>query len=67
VGRRHGRLLYDLVGRFAAEVDTAHALALEHGMTVTHPPTNEVSGVREFHLRHLGGHTFRVGAGTGEA
>jgi hypothetical protein len=35
-------------------------------MTVTHPPTNEVWGVREFHLRHPDGHTFRVSAGTRE-
>jgi catechol 2,3-dioxygenase-like lactoylglutathione lyase family enzyme len=49
-----------------AEVDAAHALALQHGMTVTHPATDEPWGVREFHLRHPDGHTFRVGAGTGE-
>jgi catechol 2,3-dioxygenase-like lactoylglutathione lyase family enzyme len=49
-----------------AEVDAAHALALQHGMTVTHPPTNEPWGIREFHLRHPDGHTFRVGAGTGK-
>jgi catechol 2,3-dioxygenase-like lactoylglutathione lyase family enzyme len=49
-----------------AEVDAAHALALQHGMTVTHPPTNEPWGIREFHLRHPDGHTFRVGAGYGK-
>ena len=47
-----------------AEVDAAHALALQYGMTVTHPPTDEPWGVREFHLRHPDGHTFRVGAAT---
>lgn len=47
-------------------VDAAHALAIQHGMTVTHPPTNEPWGIREFHLRHPDGHTFRIGAGTGE-
>ena len=47
-----------------AEVDAAHAKAREHGMTVTHPPTDELWGVREFHLRHPDGHTFRVGAPT---
>ena len=31
-------------------------------MTVTYPPTDEPWGVREFHLRHPEGHTFRVGA-----
>jgi catechol 2,3-dioxygenase-like lactoylglutathione lyase family enzyme len=45
-----------------AEVDAAHALAVERGMTVTHPPTDEPWGVREFRLRHPDGHTFRVGA-----
>lgn len=49
-----------------AEVDAAHDLALRHGLTVTFPPTNEPWGVREFHLRHPDGHTFRVGAGTGD-
>src|SRR5262245_44493703 len=48
-----------------ADVDTAHARALQQGMTVTQPPTNEPWGVREFHLRHPDGHTFRVGAGIG--
>jgi catechol 2,3-dioxygenase-like lactoylglutathione lyase family enzyme len=49
-----------------AEVDTIHATALSHGMTVTWPPTNEPWGVREFHLRHPDGHMFRISAGTGE-
>jgi catechol 2,3-dioxygenase-like lactoylglutathione lyase family enzyme len=47
-----------------AEVDAAHALALEHGMTVTRGPADEPWGVREFHLRHPDGHTFRIGAST---
>ncbi|HEY2787479.1 MAG TPA: bleomycin resistance family protein [Fimbriiglobus sp.] len=46
-----------------AAVDEAHALAVEHGLTVTMPPTDEPWGIREFHLRHPDGHTFRVGAG----
>ena len=46
-----------------AEVDAAHALALEHGMDVTWPPTDEPWGVREFHLRHPDGHTIRVSSG----
>ena len=49
-----------------AAVDAAHALALQHGLTVTHPPTDEPWGIREFHLRHPDGHTFRVSAGTGQ-
>jgi catechol 2,3-dioxygenase-like lactoylglutathione lyase family enzyme len=50
-----------------AEVDALHQTALAHGMTVTHPPTDEPWGVREFHLRHPDGHMFRVGAGVGES
>ena len=47
-----------------AEVDAVHALALQHGMHVARPPTDEPWGVREFHLVHPDGHTFRVGAGS---
>jgi catechol 2,3-dioxygenase-like lactoylglutathione lyase family enzyme len=46
-----------------AEVDAAHSLAIAKGLTVTWPPTDEPWGVREFHLRHPDGHTFRVSAG----
>ncbi|WP_020470752.1 bleomycin resistance family protein [Zavarzinella formosa] len=46
-----------------AEVDEAHALALRHGLTVTWPPTDEPWGVRECHIRHPDGHTFRISAG----
>jgi len=49
-----------------ADVDAAHALAQSHGMTVTRPPTDEPWGVRECHLRHPDGHTFRVTAGLGK-
>jgi catechol 2,3-dioxygenase-like lactoylglutathione lyase family enzyme len=49
-----------------AAVDAVHALALENGLTVTWPPTDEPWGVREFHLRHPDGHTFRVSSGTKE-
>lgn len=50
-----------------ADVDAAHALALQHGMHVSWPPTDEPWGVREFHLVHPDGHVFRIGAGTGVA
>lgn len=43
-----------------AEVDRLHELAIHHHAMVTYPPTNEPWGVREFHLRHPDGHTFRV-------
>jgi len=49
-----------------AEVDAIHAQALADGLIVTYPPTNEPWNVREFHLRHLDGHMFRVSAGLGE-
>lgn len=46
-----------------AEVDATHARALQQGLTVTWPPTNEPWGVRECHIRHPDGHTFRISAG----
>ena len=49
-----------------AEVDAVHALALEQGLVLTWPPTDEPWGVREFHLQHPDGHTFRVSAGIEE-
>ena len=49
-----------------AEVDALHALAVRSGCEVTQPPTDEPWGVREFHLRHPDGHTFRVSAGLAE-
>lgn len=39
-----------------------HARAVAAGHRVTLPPTDEPWGVREFHLRHPDGHTFRVTA-----
>jgi uncharacterized glyoxalase superfamily protein PhnB len=51
----------------SAEVDAVHETALEHGMTVSWPPTDDPWGVREFHLRHPEGHTFRIGAALREA
>lgn len=46
-----------------AEVDSLHELALELGHEVSMPPTDEPWNVREFHLRHPDGHTFRVSCG----
>jgi uncharacterized glyoxalase superfamily protein PhnB len=43
-------------------VDRMHALAVELGLDVSMAPTDEPWGVREFHLHHPDGHTFRVGA-----
>lgn len=49
-----------------AEVDAVHALAVAKGMDVGMPPRTEPWGVREFHLRHPDGHTFRVSAHAGQ-
>lgn len=46
-----------------SEVDEIYGKAVEHEMVVTHPPTDEPWGVREFHLRHPDGHVFRVSCG----
>jgi len=47
----------------AADVDATYEAAVRHGMSAGMPPRNEPWGVREFHLRHPDGHTFRVSAG----
>ena len=44
------------------EVDAMHTECVELGLDVSMPPTDEPWGIREFHLRHPDGHTFRVGA-----
>jgi uncharacterized glyoxalase superfamily protein PhnB len=44
------------------EVDQMYEHAVSLGLDVTMPPTDEPWGVREFHLRHPDGHTFRVSA-----
>lgn len=45
------------------EVDAVHAIALQHGMIVSWPPTDFPWGVREMGLVHPDGHTFRISAG----
>lgn len=47
-------------------VDTAYQLAIQNGLMVTMPPTDEPWNVREFHLRHPDGHMFRVSVGLEE-
>jgi len=49
-----------------AEVDAAHALAVQHGVTVLWPPTDEPWGGRECRIMHPDGHVFRLSAGLGE-
>lgn len=45
-----------------SEVNEAHALAVQHGMIVSWPPTDYPWGVRECGLVHPDGHTFRISA-----
>ena len=47
------------------ELEAAHARAVELGYEISMPPTDESWGMREFHLRHPDGHTFRVSAESG--
>jgi uncharacterized glyoxalase superfamily protein PhnB len=47
------------------ELDRMYARARELGLDVSMEPTDEPWGVREFHLRHPDGHTFRVGCRRG--
>ncbi len=47
------------------DVDAVHARCVAEGLDVTHPPTNEPWGVREFHLRHPDGHVLRISKGVG--
>ncbi len=49
-----------------ADVDATYQLALTQNLIVTWPPTDEPWGVRECHIRHPDGHTFRVSAGIEE-
>jgi len=48
----------------AADVDAMHDRAEALGLDVTMPPTDMPWGIREFHLRHPDGHTFRIGSET---
>ncbi len=45
-----------------AAVDAAHAPAVKLGLVVPWPPTDMPWNMREFHIRHPDGHTFRIGA-----
>lgn len=45
-----------------AEVDAAYELALKLGIVAPWPPTDMPWNVRECHIRHPDGHTFRVSA-----
>jgi predicted lactoylglutathione lyase len=47
-----------------AEVDKFYDQALKLGVIAPFPPTDMPWSVRECHIRHPDGHTFRVGADT---
>jgi uncharacterized glyoxalase superfamily protein PhnB len=47
---------------FVDDVDAAHRRCVTQGLEITYPPTNEVWGVREMHVRRPDGHVFRIGA-----
>ena len=49
-----------------AEVDAVYELALTLDVVAPFPPTDMPWNVRECHLRHPDGHTFRVSAGLEE-
>ncbi len=49
-----------------ASVDAMYQLALKNGITVSQPPGDRPWNVRECHICHPDGHTFRVSAGIGE-
>jgi predicted lactoylglutathione lyase len=49
-----------------AEVDAFYDHALKLGIVAPFPPTDMPWSVRECHIRHPDGHTFRVGAGLEE-
>jgi uncharacterized glyoxalase superfamily protein PhnB len=47
------------------EFETAHARAVELGYEISMPPTDEPWHMREFHLRHPDGQSFRVSVESG--
>ena len=48
---------------FVENVDAEYAHCVAAGLDVIRPPQDEPWGVREMHVRHPDGHTFRVGHG----
>ena len=46
---------------FVDDVDEVHRRCVEQGLEVTMPPKDMEWGVREMHVRHPDGHTFRIG------
>ena len=48
------------VSIWVEDVDAVHVRCLAEGLEVTYPPTDELWGVREMHVRHPDGHVFRI-------
>jgi hypothetical protein len=48
------------------DVDAIHRHCVAQGLEITMPPTDELWGAREMHLRHPDGHVFRISRGSGE-
>jgi catechol 2,3-dioxygenase-like lactoylglutathione lyase family enzyme len=48
---------------FVDDVDEIHARCVREGVEVTSGPEDKPWGVREMHVRHPDGHTFRIGSG----
>jgi hypothetical protein len=42
------------------DLDTTYQHCVTERLDITHPPTDEPWGVREFHVRHPDGHVFRI-------
>jgi uncharacterized glyoxalase superfamily protein PhnB len=41
-------------------LDATYERCVAEQLDITHPPTEEPWGVREFHVRHPDGHVFRM-------
>ena len=48
---------------FVDDVEAVYQRCLEQGLDVTRPPTDMPWNLREMHVRHPDGHTFRIGQG----
>jgi uncharacterized glyoxalase superfamily protein PhnB len=42
------------------DLDATYQHCVTERLDITHPPTDEPWGVREFHVRHPDGHVFRI-------
>jgi uncharacterized glyoxalase superfamily protein PhnB len=47
---------------FVDDVDEVHRRCVDRGIEITMAPNDREWGVREMHVRHPDGHTFRIGS-----